>query len=530
MAGAELFGPLLEATLATSAAIVVVLALRRGLRQAFGPGPAYAGWLLVPAALVAVLLPAREAAVAVAATPAAVPAIGATAVAAGTLPLDFPAALVAGWAVGVLIAGIRTLVQQRAFERGLGPLRRRDDGCWQATTVAGLPAALGLLRPRIVVPADFDARYSDEQRRLMRLHERIHIRRGDLPLNAAVAALRCLFWFNPLVHVAARHFRHDQELACDARVVRRHPHRRRAYGEAMLHTQLAGQSSPLGCHWGFSHPLRERIEMLKQNRKSGRRVVAGVVLVASLAVATAAVAWAAQPERVAVPGGGPAAALDGAAAGHAADGYVVGLGVHIDDSGLMASSGQVTPGREHVYGYDYQGQHWDVALTVTPRDAGTHVIALRILRDGRLQATPSLVVREGEDAGITVGQRTDDRLVEGLELGLVVRRAGAGAQATTGATRIHAPPAYPAAAAAGGVGGKVVLLVSIDAAGKPTLVEVERSEPAGVFDAASIEAAYQWRFDPKIEDGRAVPSQLRVPVRFEPPAADDASVGATVPG
>ena len=58
MPSTELLAGLLQATLAGSAAIVMVLALRRPLRRAFGVGVAYAAWLLVPAALLASVLPA----------------------------------------------------------------------------------------------------------------------------------------------------------------------------------------------------------------------------------------------------------------------------------------------------------------------------------------------------------------------------------------------------------------------------------------------------------------------------------------
>ncbi|MCF7223354.1 TonB family protein [Marilutibacter chinensis] len=522
MTSAELLDLLLETTLAGSAAILVVLASRRYLRRMFGPGLAHAAWLLVPAAVLAVLLPAPEAAPLPVATLHAIPAATAavTVFRPAVSAADGAAAV---WGLGVLLATMRLAMQQRGFLRGLGTLQRRLDGSWQASACAGLPAVVGLLRPRIVVPADFDSRYTSTQRALMQLHERTHIRRGDLHVNAVVALLRCLFWFNPLVHAAARRFRHDQELACDAAVVARYPHRRRAYGEAMLHTQLAAQPLPLGCHWGFSHPLRERIEMLKLTPKSGPRIAAGIVVITALAVATGAAAWAAQPGRAALQDSGSIAAKDG----NAVDGHVVGLSVRIDDSRPMASSGRFTPGREQVFDYDHEGQRWEVALTITPADAGTYTVATRILRDGQLQAAPNLVVREGEDAGITVGERTDDRLVKGLELGLVVRRADAQA---VDDTRIQNPPAYPAAAAAGGVGGSVVLLVDVDAAGKPTLVQVERSEPAGVFDAASIEAAYKWRFDPEIRNGEAVPSRLRVPVRFDPPVADGTPADGPAPG
>ena len=151
-----------------------------------------------------------------------------------------------------------------------------------------------------MLPADFDARYSSEQRALMVAHERMHIVRGDLHANALTAAMRCVFWFNPLLHLAARHFRHDQELACDLRVIARHPHARRAYGEAMFKTQLALHPLPLGCHWGYSHPLKERIAMLKQPVPSLSRWIGGAVLVGVLALGVGFAAWSAQPARAVV--------------------------------------------------------------------------------------------------------------------------------------------------------------------------------------------------------------------------------------
>src|SRR3546814_629662 len=89
------------------------------------------------------------------------------------------------------------------------------------------------LRARIVLPADFDARYSADERALILAHERIHRARGDVAGNALLAALRCVYWFNPLLWIAADRFRRDQELACDATVFTLHPHARRASREAL---------------------------------------------------------------------------------------------------------------------------------------------------------------------------------------------------------------------------------------------------------------------------------------------------------
>ena len=294
---ADLLQALLETTMASTAALLLVLALRRRLRAAFGATVAYAAWALVPVAAIAVLLPAATSqAISVPMMQVLVAAPAATPLAETAASVDWRLWLGVAWMLGALFAVLCFARRQRGFRQGLGVLQRRADGLQQAQAVDGLPAAIGLWKPAIVLPADFDARYSSEQRALMVAHERMHIVRGDLHANALTAVLRCVFWFNPLLHLAARHFRHDQELACDLRVIARHPHARRAYGEAMLKTQLALHPLPLGCYWG-SHPLKERIAMLKQPVPSLTRWIGGAALVAVLALGVGFAAWSAQPAR-----------------------------------------------------------------------------------------------------------------------------------------------------------------------------------------------------------------------------------------
>lgn len=298
MAANDLLQGLLEATLATSAAVALVLLLRKPLRSAFGARAAYGVWALIPASLLAVLLPAMQVAPAGDGT-VAVPHVLPTLATVATAKALDPHGLLAGcWASGVLVCVLWMVSRQRRFHRSLGRLLPRIDGLREAECdVQGLPATLGFWRPRVVVPPGFDRRYDAAWRELMLAHERAHVRRGDIHANAIAAALRCLYWFNPLMHAAMLAFRHDQELACDATVMAVHPRARRCYGEALLHAQLASQAVPLGCHFGFGHPLRERIAMLKEQLPSTPRRVLGTLLVAILVLGLATAAWAAQPPR-----------------------------------------------------------------------------------------------------------------------------------------------------------------------------------------------------------------------------------------
>ena len=286
---------LLETTIASTFALLMVLLVRRRLRVMFGASVAYAAWLLVPIASVAVLLPAPPA------DTVSIPVVfqfvaqPMQAVAVAGFDNDISTWLCAAWLLGTMTILMHFIRQQRRFQTSLGRLFVRETDVLQADSVAGLPAAIGLFNPVIVLPADFDTRYSAEQRDLMLVHERTHIRRGDLQANAGFIMLRCVFWFNPLLHFAASAFRHDQELACDQRVIASRPKSRRAYGEAMFQTQLATQALPLGCHWGFTHPLKERIEMLKTSSPSRIRRAFGASIVAASVMLVGSAAWASQP-------------------------------------------------------------------------------------------------------------------------------------------------------------------------------------------------------------------------------------------
>jgi len=300
MDGLEL---LVEATFASSAALLLVLALRRPLRAAFGARVAYGAWALLPAVVVAVALPAaapEPGTDPVILISRALPVLAAQPIADGMDPRLLVAAC---WLAGVIACTAWMSFRQCHFRRSLGRLSPPVDGVRESEReVDGLPATLGLWSPQVIVPPAFAARYEAAQRELMLAHERAHVARGDLHANAIAATLRCLFWFNPLVHVAAPRFRQDQELACDATVLAKHPGARRSYGEALLHAQLGNQGTPLGCHFGFGHPLRERIAMLGQLPPSTARRLAGTACVAILASGVAFAAWAVQPQHAAETG------------------------------------------------------------------------------------------------------------------------------------------------------------------------------------------------------------------------------------
>ncbi len=291
-------------SLISSIAICVVLALRLPTRRLLGAQAAYLLWVLVPCAVLAAMLPAPEhpltAALQIApAVFAATPTIDLAAVPA-TPTFDAQPWLLAGWIAGAMSLLFVLIWQQRRYLRSLGDLVAADDGALRAQGQGGSPALVGALRPRIVLPHDFDTRFDARERELVLAHERAHLLRGDAQVNALIALLRCLNWFNPLFHFAASRLRIDQELACDALVIARFPEARRPYADAMLKAQLVGEARqelrlPAGCYWPSTHPLKERIAMLKSPILSVRRRVVASAAIAMLALGAGYASWAAQP-------------------------------------------------------------------------------------------------------------------------------------------------------------------------------------------------------------------------------------------
>jgi beta-lactamase regulating signal transducer with metallopeptidase domain len=274
---------LAKLNVAIAAAVLIVIALRAPLLRLFGAQAVYASWLIVPMAAGASLLPALRS---VPLEEAAVPEVAAMIEA---QPWLSGLAIVA-WLVGAAVLALKLTAGQRRFMR-------------KAARGQAGPAIVGVIDPRLILPSDFAERFSPEEQRLIRAHERVHMDRDDPRANAVLAAIQCLFWFNPLVHLAASRIRLDQELSCDAAVMTRYPAERRRYAQAMLKTTLAEQALPVGCYWPApaKHPLEARIALLKAPAPTSARQLMGFGLVAAVALLTAAAAWSAQPPRAEAP-------------------------------------------------------------------------------------------------------------------------------------------------------------------------------------------------------------------------------------
>jgi beta-lactamase regulating signal transducer with metallopeptidase domain len=259
---------LLRTQAAAAAAVLLVLLLRGPMRAAFGASLAYRLWALVPVAAIATVFPSLSETLGSGAPP---PLMG-----------EERAVLVmALWLAGAAALATVIVLQERAFRA------RAEAGR------AG-PAVMGVFWPRIVLPADFSTRFDEQARKMVDLHERAHIKRGDPVANLAIAAIQVLGWCNPLIHLGALCARLDQEMACDASVLSLRPNLRRPYAEALLEAHTRRTGSPLACFFA-AHPLVLRVKLLARPEPSYRRQTAGAAAIALMAVVTALGVWTVTP-------------------------------------------------------------------------------------------------------------------------------------------------------------------------------------------------------------------------------------------
>jgi bla regulator protein BlaR1 len=373
---------LLRLTLCTSLALLLLLVIRTPLRRILGAVLAYQAWLIVPFVTIAACWPNSAApAQHAVATMQVVRALAVQMLPAPSVQVDM---LLFLWVGGALALTGRFCYAHWLFRHRCGPLRQEENLYYSSGDVG--PASVGLLAPIIIVPHDFAQRYTAAGQVLVIAHEQAHIARGDAWANLLQAAFQCVFWFNPLVHLAALRFRQDQELSCDAIVMTQHPNQRRSYAEALLasHCVPLAPQSGIHCHWQSRHPIKERFMQLQSIPPGFPRRLAGRCLVGILATGAVFATLAARAEEMAAT-------------------YSVAMTI---DAGDTHSSPHVLAREGEPFAI--ATGPWRVDMTVrAAKQAGTVWVVSKVTKDGTVVGTPNLLTRVNEQAGVKAGDGTD---------------------------------------------------------------------------------------------------------------------------
>jgi beta-lactamase regulating signal transducer with metallopeptidase domain len=142
------------------------------------------------------------------------------------------------WALGAaawLAVGARDVWRVLRLKRQTVPLSAREaaryggaQAAWASSRSSRLawcegldsPAVLGFFGPVIALPRAQVSALTDEQSRLVVLHELAHVRRRDDWRALAERVILALTWVDPVMHWVARELSLSREMACDEWVVR----------------------------------------------------------------------------------------------------------------------------------------------------------------------------------------------------------------------------------------------------------------------------------------------------------------------
>lgn len=173
------------------------------------------------------------------------------------------------------------------------------------------PACLGVLRPRIVLSSRWLETASPRALQAALLHELAHAARRDGLKRLAAECLRCVFWWHPVSHLAARRLAELSEFAADRAAATAMAGGRAAYRRGLLEA-TAGTTqaptfaaAPLGARRAA---LLRRLDALERRAPARRRYgvqclapAAFALPLACLAPAMGTAPRAAPPPAVEVP-------------------------------------------------------------------------------------------------------------------------------------------------------------------------------------------------------------------------------------
>lgn len=160
-------------------------------------------------------------------------AAAAQADAAASTPARWPGWLAALWALGAAVVAARTLrghlaarriaraadgavpaAWREACDAAAGELGLRQRVWLGCSDRVGSPMAIGVLRPRVLLPAAAVA-WPAARLRAVLVHELGHVRRRDTAIQLAAQLACAAYWWNPLAWLAAARLRVEREHACD---------------------------------------------------------------------------------------------------------------------------------------------------------------------------------------------------------------------------------------------------------------------------------------------------------------------------
>ncbi|HET6587217.1 MAG TPA: TonB family protein [Oleiagrimonas sp.] len=494
--------------------LLLTLMLRWSARRLAGPGPAFTLWALPVLLAIMPLLPKQ-----------AVPALGSASLT--ILPALFvqpqaPVAASAGidvpwpaiWLTGSALVMLRTLLHYLRIRRSTRPLsaslrqaiapmlpsRLLQHACMHAEG----PAVLWSWPCRLLLPPDFIERFDASGRAQVLAHEQTHLARRDPLWSLAAEIVLAALWFFPPAWWAMSRFRLDQELACDAAVLRRAPDQAARYARALVDHCDSGTPLPALNTWFSTSQLKERLTMIQHPHTLLRRPLG----YAALAILLAGTALAVQ---AALPGSVMPSAQE-----HTVVTFPPSTQAHVIQASRIQNPPRYPPEaiKKHEQGttvvlihVDANGKPLEARVDYSSGSRALDQAAAKSamqwhFKPATIRGKP---VKAWTRVPVAFRLNKDDSVHAGRPVSSAEARR---------------PPVYPAEAIKKHEQGTVVLNIHVDGHGKPISLaydpEASSTSSQSLINAAS-KAAKQWHFNPATKNGKPVAGWVRVPVKFALP-------------
>ncbi len=145
------------------------------------------------------------------------------------------------------------------------------------------PFSFGIFKKYVVIP-DLPIQNENELRYII-CHELIHHKHHDNVFSLILNILKCIYWFNPLVHAAFCSIRTDMEMYCDSDVLKYSEYGTAFdYGSTILNFIQRNSESLRTSLSGTGREIRERIQKLTKFKRSRKAEIALIIEVIAVTV------------------------------------------------------------------------------------------------------------------------------------------------------------------------------------------------------------------------------------------------------
>ncbi|WP_334029933.1 M56 family metallopeptidase [Alteromonas sp. P256] len=195
------------------------------------------------------------------------------------------------WALGAGAIIIITLFHYLSVNSSLKKVSINRDVVYYSLQ-ARSPILFGFINPKIVLPLNFERMFCEAQQQMIIEHESVHKHHMDHLWNGFTFVLITLFWFNPLVWIALKAFRTNQELACDYKVLSNKSDKETLiYAKALVQcAEQSPQTLSLYPTFGEKSTMKKRLMLMKEKFPQSRLAAFAAVALSVLLMANTAAA------------------------------------------------------------------------------------------------------------------------------------------------------------------------------------------------------------------------------------------------